>query len=109
MLQLLTFAGALTYFGSGVIILYQMVIALLGSTIDALLFVTLIFAALPIVLGYLIIRNATKSDLSFGKEIRLLVYGLIGLFFWAGYLVGPLLVILSALIKILKRKNAGNN
>jgi hypothetical protein len=107
--QLLAFAGSLTYFGSGAIILNQMVIALLDSTIDELLFVTLIFASLPIFLGYSIIRKAKKSDLSFGQEIRLLVYGLIGLFFWAGYLVGPLLVILSALIKVLKRKNAGFN
>lgn len=107
--QLLAFAGSLTYFGSGVIILHQMVIALLGSTVDALLFVTLIFAALPILLGYSIIRKVKKSDPSFGQEIRLLVYGLFGLFFWAGYLVGPLFVILSALIKILKRKNAGIN
>lgn len=102
--QLLAFLGSLTFFGSGVIILHQMVIALLGSTVDALLFVTLIFAAFPILLGYSIIRKATKSELSFGQEIRLLVYGLIGLFFWAGYIVGPLLVISSALIKVLKRK-----
>ena len=107
--QLLAFASSLTYFGSGGIILHQMVIALLGSTFDALLFVTLIFAALPMLLGYSIVRKATKSGLSFGQEIRLLVYGLVGLFFWAGYVVGPLLVILSVLIKVIKRKNSGFN
>ena len=107
--QLLAFAGSLTYFGSGGIILHQMVIALLGSTFDALLFVTLIFAALPMLLGYSIVRKATKSNLSFGQEIRLLVYGLVGLFFWAGYVVGPLLVILSVLIKVIKRKKSGFN
>jgi hypothetical protein len=107
--QLLAFLGSLTFFGSGGIILQQMFIALLGSTVDAILFVTLIFAAFPILLGYSIVRKATKSDLSFGQEIRLLLYGLIGLVFWAGYILGPLLVILSALIKLIKRKNAGFN
>lgn len=104
--QFLAFAGSLTYFGSGGIILYQMIVALLGSSYDASLFVTLIFAALPILLGFSIFRKATKPDLSFRQEIRLLVYGLVGLFFWTGYIVGPLLVIVSALIKLIARKKA---
>ena len=102
----MAFAGSLTYFGSGGIILHQMIIALLGSSYDALLFVTLIFAALPVLLGYSIITKATKSDLSLGQIIRLLVYGLVGLFFWAGYIVGPLLVIVSVIIKLIERRKA---
>jgi hypothetical protein len=104
--QILAFAGSLMYFGSGAIILHQMIIALLGSTYDALLFVTLIFAALPVLLGYSIIRKAIKPDLSMGQEIRLLIYGLLGLVFWAGYIIGPILVIISVLIKVIKRKKA---
>jgi len=102
--QFLAFVGALMYFGSGAIILHQMIIALLGSNYDVLLFVTLIFAAIPILIGYLIIRKAIKPDLSIGQEILLLIYGLVGLVFWAGYIIGPLLVITSALIKLIKRK-----
>lgn len=102
--QILAFTGALTFFGSGAIILHQMIIALMGATYDALLVVTLIFAFLPILLGYSILRKATKTNLSFGQEIRLLIYGLVGLVFWAGYIIGPALVIISVLIKIIKRK-----
>jgi hypothetical protein len=104
--QILAFTGSLLYFGSGAIILHQMIIGMMGSTYDGLLFVTLIFAFLPVLLGYSIIRKATKPDLSIGQEIRLLLYGLVGLVFWAGYIVGPVLVIISVIIKIIKRKNA---
>ncbi|MFC1487813.1 hypothetical protein ACFLRN_09030 [Thermoproteota archaeon] len=102
--QILAFAGSLTYFGSGAIVLHQMIIALVGSTYNTLLFMTLIFILLPVLLGFSIIRKATKRDLSIGQEIRLLLYGLVGLFFWAGYIVGPILVIISVLVKVIKRK-----
>ncbi len=104
--QILAFAGSLTYFGSGAIILHQMIIGMMGSTYDALLVVTIIFAFIPILLGYSIIRKATKPNLSIGQKIRLLLYGILGLIFWAGYIVGPLLVIISVIIKIIKRKKA---
>lgn len=102
--QLLAFTGALTFIGSGAIILHQMIIALMGANYDALLVVTLIFAFLPILLGYSILRKSTKPNLTTGQEIRLLIYGLVGLVFWAGYIMGPVLVIISVLIKIIKRK-----
>ena len=102
--QLLAFTGALTFFGSGAIILHQMIIALMGATYDSLLVVTLIFAFLPLLLGYSILRKATKPELSMGQEIRLLIYGILGLVFWAGYIIGPVIVIISVLIKIIKRK-----
>jgi hypothetical protein len=102
--QILLFIGALTCFGSAGIILTQMIIGLIGSTFNPLLFVTLIFIGLPALLGYSIIRKATKQNLSNGQKIRLLIYGLVGLFFWAGYIIGSLLVIIGALIKLIKKK-----
>jgi hypothetical protein len=102
--QVLAFTGALTYFGSAAIILHQMIIGLMDSAYNPLLFVTIIFILLPALLGYSILRKATNRDLNIGQKIRLLIFGIIGLFFWGGYIVGPLLVITSALMKLIKRK-----
>jgi hypothetical protein len=86
-----------------------MIIGLMDSAYNPLLFVTIIFILLPALLGYSIIRKAKNRDLSIGQKIRLLIYGLIGLFFWAGYIVGPLLVIISSLMKLIKRKKSPIN
>jgi hypothetical protein len=93
--QAFAFIGSLTYFGSAAIILQQMIKGLIGATYDSLVFVTPIFIFLPAVLGYSIFRQAQKRDQSRGQQIRLFIYGLIGLFFWAGYVIGPVLVLIS--------------
>lgn len=96
--QTLSFVGALTYLGSAAIIFTQMVIGLYGAAADALVLVTPIFILLPALLGYSILRKVGKEELSKGQKVRVLIYGLIGVAFWAGYIVGPVLVIISALI-----------
>jgi len=96
--QTLAFTGALTYFGSAGIILHQMIVGLMGATVTSLVIVTLIFVFIPAFLGYSILRKAQTSTLSKGQKIRLLIYGLTGLFLWAGYIIGPLLVVISSLI-----------
>jgi len=94
----LAFAGALTYLGSAAIIFTQMIIGLFGATADALVLVTPIFILLPALLGYSILRKVRKEELSKWQRVRVLIYGLIGVAFWAGYIIGPVLVIISALL-----------
>jgi len=98
----LAFMGSLTYFGSAIIILVQMIIGLIGATYDSLVLVTPFFILLPALLGYSILRKVLKPELSNWQKVRLFLYGLIGLIFWAGYLLGPVLVMISAL-KPIKR------
>jgi hypothetical protein len=37
------------------------------------------------------------------KAIELIILGLLGLLFWAGFIAGPLLAIISGIIVLLKR------
>ncbi len=96
--QALAFTGALTYFGSAAIILHQMLVGLMGATYSSLVIVTPVFIFIPALLGYAILRKVQTGVLSTGQKLRLLIYGVTGLFFWAGYIIGPVLVVISSLI-----------
>jgi uncharacterized protein YhhL (DUF1145 family) len=94
----LAFVGALTYLGSAGIILTQMIIGLFGAAFNSLVLVTPVFILLPALLGYALLRKALKEQWSRWQKVRVLIYGLVGLAFWAGYIIGPVLVIISVLI-----------
>jgi hypothetical protein len=70
----------LIYIGNGFIITIQMLIALLVVQLDFSVFPTLIFAVLPVLLGFLII-----------------IYDFLGLVTWLGLLVGSILEIILVL------------
>lgn len=96
----LAFVGSLTYLGSSMIIFTQMIIGLFGASFDSLVFMTPIFILLPGLLGYLILREARKAEWNRSQKVRIAIYGLFGLFFWAGYIIGPVIVVISALISV---------
>ncbi len=87
--------ASLLYIGTGFMILLQMVIALSKSGASAAAVVTIIFAAIPIILGYFIIKFSIKGDskLTINNRIKLFIFGLLGLVFWAGLIIGPIIVI----------------
>ncbi|UCG36075.1 MAG: hypothetical protein JSV64_05460 [Candidatus Bathyarchaeota archaeon] len=94
----LAFVGALTYLGSAGIILTQMIIGLFGAAFESLVLVTPVFILLPAILGYALLREVWQEQWSRGQKLRVLIYGLVGVAFWAGYIIGPVLVIASVLI-----------
>jgi hypothetical protein len=95
MSQLLAFTGSLMYFGSSGIIAHQMIIGLIGASYNSLFIATSIFIILPAVLGYSILRKVLRNNLSKGQKLRLVIYSGLGTIFWAGYIIGPLLVLLG--------------
>ena len=71
--------------------------------------VTLIFAVVPIILGYVILRTFLKNTekITRTQRVVLVICGALGLVVWAGFIVGPVLTILTAFlpfIVILKKK-----
>jgi hypothetical protein len=95
---LATIAG-LCYLGGASITLVQMVRVLRVTGFSASTALTLIFALVPIVLGIWALRVArspspqsNKDRLSFG------IIGLLGLVFWAGIIIGPLIFFLATLL-----------
>jgi hypothetical protein len=93
--------GALLFFGSGITIFYQIILAAL-FTISAQIIVSILFGVLPIILGALAVRVVLTENWqeTRSKQIRLLLLGIIAPFLWAGLLIGPILVILSAVLAI---------
>lgn len=92
--------AGLLYIGSGFMLATQMLLALLGSTATSSAVLTMVFAVLPILLGFLMIRKMIGGKPSFNLRDRvlMLVFGLLGLVLWAGLLVGPALSIILSIV-----------
>jgi MFS family permease len=105
---LATIAG-LCYFGGAAIVLVQMVRVLKETGFSAGVIVTLIFALIPIMLGIWALRVArSPSPLSLKNRLSLGIIGLLGLLFWAGLIIGPVIAIIAALVPERYSSNAPN-
>jgi len=101
--HLLTWTGisaGLLFIASGVFLFYQMGLALLLVPVNAQIGITLLFATLPIVLGVFAIRGCISSDWRHQPRqlIILFVLSLLALFLWAGWIIGPLLLLITTII-----------
>ncbi|MHA2378206.1 MAG: hypothetical protein ACXADS_02945 [Candidatus Thorarchaeota archaeon] len=102
----LAITGGLTFVASGITILVQMVVAVSTVPANPQVVVTVAFAMIPLLLGAATLRIALREDwqLESSAPMKLLVFGAIAPFAWAGLLVGPGLVIISGLIILLGRR-----
>jgi hypothetical protein len=95
---LVTIAG-LCYFGGASIVLVQMVRVLMVTGLSAGVIVTLILAFIPAILGVWILRIARSTfPLSKQNRFSLGIIGLLGLLFWAGLIIGPVITLVAALV-----------
>ncbi len=94
--------GGFLYVAGSVFMLIQACIALVKTGFEASFLVTAIFILIPMILGVLILRYMVKPVRYQG--IKLLLLGVLGLVVWAGYVAGPVLVILSGLMILFKRR-----
>ena len=94
-----SFAGLL-YVGGGFTLASQMAFALSKSGLDASSIVTLIFIAIPLILGSILLRKSINLEAKLAPKDRLVlvVLGLLGLFTWAGVIVGPVLSMIGAVL-----------
>ncbi len=86
--------------GSGLMTLTQLVLAVSGAVYDASIIITIVFTIVPILLGFLILRQVAspKKPITTGSRVVLIILGVIGFVFWAGLLVGPVLTLLAAVL-----------
>ena len=99
--------AGLTFIGTGVTTLYQMLSAATNVALGADALVTLIFAIVPLAIGLITLRLSVKiSDKSsMKKRIYYVILGVAALFMWAGLIIGPILAILAGVMPTsLKRK-----
>jgi hypothetical protein len=102
LLWALASVAGLLMIASGTSILFQMAWALSQSGLDATFIVTLLFGLIPIALGLWSLRIAyrRRTPEGFGWKVRLalIIIGGLGLLLWGGYLAGPILVFIAAIL-----------
>jgi hypothetical protein len=88
------------FIGTGLTVLSQMIISLTHAPIGTDVFITLMFAVIPILLGIGTIRVSSRSREKFGLRTRLtlILLGLLSLFAWAGLIIGAVLAMAAGLI-----------
>lgn len=92
-------SAGLLYLGSGLIMSTQMILALTMATPDVTVVLTVIFILIPVLLSIAVFRLTTK-----GKEVTnrvrfsMAILGVLGLFAWAGILIGPILALLTSIL-----------
>jgi hypothetical protein len=88
--------AGLLYVGSGLMIFIQMIIALSGAPFSSSAVLTVIFMAIPLILGYFLLRKTIRFEgkLSNKDRIIFIMFGLAGIFSWSGLIIGSILAIL---------------
>ncbi len=98
---LTTLSGALMIGTTGSI-LFQMYWGLSQSTVEPIALVSALFAAIPLVLGALAIRAGLRKRephlITNRGRVGLVVIGALGLVFWAGWIIGPAMIIAAAVL-----------
>ncbi|HJJ30221.1 MAG TPA: hypothetical protein VJ857_00060 [Methanocorpusculum sp.] len=89
--------GGVLYLAGAASMLAQALFALSKTGFQPTFAVTAIFIAIPLILGIMILRYYIRPDPKPVKYqgIKLVILGMVGLVFWAGYIIGPVLVIVS--------------
>ena len=92
--------AGLLFLGTGATVASQMAFAIGQSTLEPFVLVTLVFAALPVVLGLLSLRLALRHTGRWTRRARLylLLIAAGAVVAWAGFVVGPVLAASAALL-----------
>lgn len=101
--------AGLLFLGTGFMVLFQMVLALSHTHLVSEVVITSILALLSVLLGIavtrIIMKNRKKVDTR--KRIYLIILGIIALFVWSGFLVGPVLAVMASLMSDRKPEPLG--
>ena len=92
--------AGLLFLASGFTVLTQMISALTRAPAGPDIGITLTLALVPVILGVVTVRLAlrTVGRINVRKRMRLAILGLLALFAWAGFIVGPSLAILASVL-----------
>ncbi len=79
--------------------LIQMILALTAASPDVGVLLTAVFILIPILLAIAIFRlTIPRKQITVRARIFMVVLGVIGLFAWAGLLVGPALALVGSVV-----------
>ncbi len=92
------FSGLL-YLGSGFMMLTQMILALTTAAAGLSAVLTGVFILIPILLAIAIFRlTISRKEITYRSRVFVAAIGVLGLFVWAGLIIGPVLAILASLL-----------
>lgn len=93
-------AAGLMYIGGSMVTLVQMGIALTATGGSSAAILTMVFIAIPVIIGAGAIRWALKGRAGITLSDRLLMAGcgLLGLVTWAGLLIGPVFALIGSIL-----------
>jgi hypothetical protein len=89
-------AAGLLLIGTGMMTVLQMALAMAVSENPAGGLVTALFAAIPIALGFVALREAQSDGHGAWPRAKMILVGVLGLVFWGGLFVGPALAFVHA-------------
>ncbi|MDH4197007.1 MAG: hypothetical protein OEW05_06355 [Candidatus Aminicenantes bacterium] len=90
--------GGLLCLGTSAVVLVQMGRAAARGLLVPAMLVSLFLAIVPALVGILALRAARKSTGRRGPRPGLIILGLAGFVFWAGFLAGPAMILLAGLL-----------
>jgi len=87
------------FVGSGLTIFYQMAFNLTRVPLTGEVSITVLFGALPILIGLGVIRSAYDISVTDAADrARAIILAVLALFLWAGLIIGPTLLVISAML-----------
>ena len=89
--------AAFLFIASGVAIFYQMIIALLNTSMNIQILITTMFGLIPILLGRYASSLLSSHGLtsSYRGPLKLLFLSVVAIFAWSGLIIGPILLFIA--------------
>lgn len=88
------------FLATGITVFFQMILSVSQSAVDGFVVATLILAILPLLVGGFALRFALRHSGDWGLSSRLwlVAFAVAALLVWAGFVVGPAIAIIAALL-----------
>ncbi|MEJ5293376.1 MAG: hypothetical protein WHS82_07255 [Candidatus Methanosuratincola sp.] len=90
--------ASLLYIGTGATILSQIAYASRWVELGPEVGITLVFAALPVLLGALALRKAKSWSPSIRTRFTFFTLGVLGILFWGGVIIGPVMMMIASIL-----------
>lgn len=91
-------AAGLLFLASGFTVMFQMLIALTLAPLGLDAIVTIVLAVVPIIMGIFAIRFAVRKTVNVRIRVSMGILGVLALFAWAGFVVGPILAVIASVL-----------
>jgi len=90
--------AGLLFLASGFTVLSQILFASTRAPVGFDAVITLVFALVSMVLGVYAIRLSTRKIVTSRTRLTLVVMGVLALFAWSGFIVGPIVAVLASVL-----------